>query len=198
MSKFYVYGGFCTLGLLFYVGKGCGNRWEVHQKDAHFPDNPMRGSRAVHKFIRDMEARGEPQRWHQLFTGLDDDWALDLETAIVEKFGLKRHGGQLENRQRPRKRPPSTEAVAHVSRYKRLLQLPALEPIRVSRRATVYFDEISGGQHPSEHKTFHRSGVDLWLDERTRSQIDMFRHGKRETYSEALLRLAEMAEKEAA
>jgi hypothetical protein len=151
----------------------------------------MRGSRQVHKFIRDMEARGEPQRWRQLFPGLDDDWALDLEIAIVKKLGLKRHGGQLTNRQRPRKSPPSPKAVAHIAQHKHLLQLPALAPIWVSWRATVRFDEISGGRHPDDHKTPHPSGgVNLWLDEQTRSQIDIFRNGKRETYSEALLRLA--------
>ena len=88
MREFFVYGGFCTLGLLFYVGKGCGNRDSEHEKDALF-NQPMRGNRAVHDFIRDMKARNEPRRWCKLFTGLDDAGALDLETAIVEIFGLE-------------------------------------------------------------------------------------------------------------
>jgi hypothetical protein len=190
VSKFYVYGGFCILGRLFYVGKGCGDRDKDHEKDA-LVNEAMRGNRAVHDFIRDMKARGEPRRWPRLFTELDDDWALDLETAIVEKLGLKRHDGQLENRQRPRKRGASPEARAHVARHKRRLHLPALEPIRVSMRAADRFDEISGGW---EHKMPHprRRGLNLWLDELTRGQLDIFRNGKGETYSEALLRLAEM------
>ena len=95
------------------------------------------------------------------------------------------------NRQMPKREGASPNAVAHVKRIKHKLRLPALEPIRVSWLAVHHFDEISGGSHGPALKTFHpSSGAKLWLDEQTRSQIDVFRNGKRETYTKALLRLA--------
>jgi hypothetical protein len=180
---FYVYVFFSILGLPFYVGKGCNDRDEDHEKDTRRGE-----ARAVHDFIRAMANRREPLRKVRVFTKLENDWALDLETAIVEKFGMQRHGGLLMNRQRPRKCGATPKAVAHIKKNQRLLRLPVLEAIRVTWIAAVTFDALSGGSEAL--KTVHPSGgAKLWLDEDALCLIDMFRNGRGETFSDTVFRL---------
>lgn len=87
-AKWYVY----TLqdpqdGTVFYVGKGCGNRVNQHERDALNPKTVC--SRKIRK-IRDLQSRNLPiwKGFHAYFW--DEQAAYDCETDLIEEIGLER------------------------------------------------------------------------------------------------------------
>jgi hypothetical protein len=85
--EFYVYILFRDNGLPFYVGKGRGRRWTVHEWQAS-------KGRKGHRFsiIRDMQARGIEIPKIKLHEGLTETVAHDYETALIKAIRRKPEG----------------------------------------------------------------------------------------------------------
>lgn len=89
--RFYVYALFRETGLPFYIGKGCGNRWERHERHA-------RCGIQSHKcaIIRDIQLRGFAVIRVKLHEGLTETVAHAYEIALIKAIG-RGDGGPLVN-----------------------------------------------------------------------------------------------------
>jgi NUMOD3 motif len=81
-NDFYVYALFCEDGTPFYIGKGCGDRWNKHEREA-------RQGRDGHRFhiIRRMQAAGIAVPKIKLHQGLPETVAHDYECALIAAIG---------------------------------------------------------------------------------------------------------------
>jgi hypothetical protein len=84
--KFYVYILFRETGMPFYVGKGSGNRWMGHEKDAKYLDSYK------DRIIRKMVAEGHKIRRRKFVEGLTEEAAFFLEKALIKKIGRYPNG----------------------------------------------------------------------------------------------------------
>ena len=121
-SDYYIYIFFRETGEPFYVGKGRGNRWLIHLREAK---KAGRGTHCIN-IIRGMLSRGIDVPKIKLHHGLTNRQALDYEIALIAAIGRTINGGPLVNRTSGGEGhgDPSPEARAKISAAHRGRKVP--------------------------------------------------------------------------
>jgi hypothetical protein len=122
MNDYYVYILFRETCKPFYVGKGKGNRWLIHLREAK---NATRRSHCVN-IIQNMLNRGFDVPMVKLHQNLTNRQALDYEIALIAAIGRTINGGPLVNKTDggDGHSNPSPEARAKISAAHRGRKIP--------------------------------------------------------------------------
>jgi LEM-3-like GIY-YIG domain len=85
-------------GKPFYVGKGKGNRWNEHEREARLKQSPKELSN-FHKIniIRKIWKNGGKVIKEKVVKNVTEEEAFKAEIELIEKYGIKRFGGILVN-----------------------------------------------------------------------------------------------------
>lgn len=89
-GDYYIYALFRESGVPFYIGKGMGQRWTQHERDAR---NGARGYKAT--LIRSMQKRGLKVIKVKLHEGLTEAVAYEYEIALIKAVGWGANGALL-------------------------------------------------------------------------------------------------------
>ena len=93
----YVYVLFRKTGVPFYVGKGSGNRWLVHEWEARATKPGPNANHQKLAIIRKMQALGFDIPKVKLHEGLTEAVAHAYEAALIATIGRRNKGGPLVN-----------------------------------------------------------------------------------------------------
>lgn len=92
-ADYYVYALFRETGVPFYIGKGRGRRWQVHDWQASAGEKLAR-----HRVIRSIRKRGLEIPRVKLHEGLSEATANEYEVALIAALGREDQGlGSLAN-----------------------------------------------------------------------------------------------------
>ena len=97
-KRFYVYGLKYPDGTPFYVGKGKGDRWNEHEREAK-SNRPAISAYNPQKVnvIRKLWENGEEVIKEKIITNITEEHAFQVEKELITKYGMRSTGGLLVN-----------------------------------------------------------------------------------------------------
>jgi hypothetical protein len=152
-SDFYVYALFRETGVPFYIGKGKGQRWTQHERDAR---NGARGYKAT--LIRSMQKRGIKIIKVKIHEGLTEVAAYGYEIALIKAIGWggngillnRTDGGDGSPGLRGHKRSPETRAKMTASATGRKMSPESIAKSAAANR---------GRKHSADHRAKSAAGL---------------------------------------